>query len=72
MLERDEIQDRHAEAEAVIPGLAANVAASRGLLELALRDPLLPGELRADLGAIRDGTAEAARLLTPLIQRAIA
>jgi PAS domain-containing protein len=72
MVERDEIQDRHAEADAVFPGLAANVAASRGLLELALRDPLLPSTLRADLGAIRDGTAEAARLLTPFRGRASA
>jgi PAS domain-containing protein len=69
MVERDQIQNRHAEADAVLPGLAASVAASRGLLELALRDPLLPGALRADLRAIRDGTAEAARLLTPLRQR---
>jgi PAS domain-containing protein len=72
MVERDEIQDRHTEADAVLPGLAASVAASRGLLELALRDPLLPGALRADLGAIRDGTAETARLLIPLMGRASA
>ena len=72
MVERDEIQERHAEADAVLPGLAASVAASRGLLELALRDPLLPGALRADLRAIRDGTTEAAQLLIPLRGRASA
>jgi PAS domain-containing protein len=70
--ERDELRERHAGASAALPGLAASVAASRGLLELALRDPLLPGPLRADLGAIRDGTAEAARLLGPFTGRVTA
>jgi PAS domain-containing protein len=71
-VERDAVLSRHADAEIILPRLAASVTAARGLLELALRDPLLPGALRADLGAISDGTAEAARLLDPLRGRAIA
>ena len=68
----DEMRATYAGVHAALPELAATVTASRGLLELVLRDPLLPGSLRSEIGALLDGTAATARQLDPLIGRASA